>query len=340
MIQKSRKILFILKKIGLYGENGYTTVSSGLYNSAHFINNMLNENGIKSNVVQVVDNNEIDKVVSEYKPDTVIIEALWVVPDKFKILKELHPNVNWLVRVHSELPFIANEGMAIDWLKQYDKLDNVFISSNSKYFKKSMEPILDNKIELLPNYYPIKNFKSRYTKYHCIIDVGLFGAIRPMKNTLTQAIAAITYADKTNKLLFLHINTGQIQQKGDNVLKNIRALFEDSRHKLVEHGWYNHKDFIKLVSKMDIGLQVSLSETYNIVTADFISQGVPVITSKEVDFVNCFNKVESNKNSLSIVKKMKTALRFRIIFNFWNSILLTLNSFNSKHIWLKNKFIR
>jgi hypothetical protein len=33
---------------------------------------------------------------------------------------------------------------------------------------------------------------------------------------------------------------------------------------------------------MDLGLQVSLSETFNIVGADLISQGVPVVGSTEI----------------------------------------------------------
>jgi hypothetical protein len=57
---------------------------------------------------------------------------------------------------------------------------------------------------------------------------------------------------------------------------------KDRGHKLVVHEWVNHKDFIKLVKTMDIGMQVSYSETFNIVAADFISQGVPVVISKEL----------------------------------------------------------
>lgn len=335
MPKKSKKVLFILKKFKIY--KNYNTNTSGLYNSAKFINGMLNENNIKSNIVEVIDNNEIDKFVTKYKPDIVIIEALWVVPSKFKVLQELHPNVKWIVRVHSELPFIANEGIAIDWLKKYTEYDNVKVASNSKDFIKSMTPILKEKIQYLPNYYPISKYKCRLNriKYKSIIDVGLFGSIRPMKNVLTQAVAAITYAEKNNKLLCLHIN---IIGADKNVLKNIRSLFKNNNHMLEEHGWYNHNHFIKLVSYMDIGLQVSLSETYNIVAADFISQGVSIVTSNEINFVNCFSKVNTNKNSKKIVKKMKISLIFNFLLTPINLILLKFNSYKSKKKWL-NKLI-
>ena len=35
----------------------------------------------------VVDNNGIDKEITEYKPTHVFIEGLWVVPEKFDVLK-------------------------------------------------------------------------------------------------------------------------------------------------------------------------------------------------------------------------------------------------------------
>ena len=63
-------------------------------------------------------------------------------------------------------------------------------------------------------------------------------------------------------------------------------------------------EFIYLVSKMDIGLQVSLSETYNIVTADFVNQEVPVITSKEIPFVSSFSQVSVTKNAKEIKEKI------------------------------------
>jgi len=335
-MKKGRKILFILKKRTLYGDQGYSTVNSGLYNSATFVHEMLVHNGVKSSLVEVNDNNDIDREVTKYKPDTVIIEALWVVPEKFKILKKLHPNVNWIIRIHSELPFIANEGMSIEWMKEYVKLDKVYVSANSRDFIESMEPILNKDVLYLPNYYPVnsKNSHNCGAKQAGVINVGLFGAIRPMKNTLTQAIAAMIYAETYGLKLRLHINTARIEQKGESLLKNIRALFVGTKHELVEHKWHKHSEFIKIVSQMDIGLQVSLSETYNIVTADFISQNIPVVTSEEITFVNPFTTLYSTKNSLEIADKMDIALSFDFPLNFINKLLLRFDSYNAKNVWL------
>jgi len=335
----NKKVLFILKKRTLYSEDKYTTVNSGLYNSATFVNDMLVKRGVDSHLIEVVDNNEIDKFVTKHRPDIVIIEALWVVPSKFEVLTKLHPNVQWVIRIHSEIPFIANEGIAMEWLKDYAKFDNVNVGANSKDFIESLEPIIKRNIFYLPNYYPISE-TTRYKKHNFdyeddVINVGLFGAVRPMKNLLTQAIGAMIYANEKNMKLKLHINTERIEQKGENNLKNIRALFEGTRHELVEYKWLKHDDFLKLVANMDIGLQVSLSETYNIVTADFISQNVPIITSKEIKFVNKFDKVEKNKNAQIIADKIKTGLRNQQPFVWLNRLLLWIDSYKSKRKWIK-----
>ena len=96
-MNKEKKVLFILKKRKSSHSN-YSVVSSGLFNSANFVSDMLNKNGIESHLVEVIDNNCIDREVTQYKPTHVIIEALWVVPSKFEVLTKLHPNVEWIIR--------------------------------------------------------------------------------------------------------------------------------------------------------------------------------------------------------------------------------------------------
>ncbi len=331
-----KKPLFILKKRNIYSDGNYATVNSGLYNSAMFVNDMLIKNGVDSTLVQVVDNNEIDKYCAIHKPDVVIIEAIWVTPSKFEILQKLHPNITWVIRLHSELPFLANEGVAIEWLKEYVKYDNVMTGSNSKYLIEALSPLLKTNLIYMSNYYNVTNKEIvKKTLDNRIINIGIFGAIRPMKNTLTQAIAAINYADSEDKKLILHVNSARIEQKGENALKNLRALFVDSKHELVEHGWLAHKDFVKLVGTMDLCLQISLSETYNIVAADAINQEVPVVTSNEIPFVNYFSNVSSNKDVVNIVDMIGFNLFFKNVLTRFNKFLLFLDSKKSEKVWLK-----
>lgn len=347
---KLPRVLFILKLRLQYGEDAgkKTQKSAGLLNSATFVHDMLLQNGYESKLVQVVDNNSIDKEVTEYKPDIVIIEALWVVPDKFDVLQKLHPNVKWIIRLHSELPFLANEGIALDWINQYVKRKNVFISANSldthndfvEYFKKTIDGDYSKKLVFLPNYYPVGNKTTPAELFWDkgeTINIGCFGSIRPMKNHLIQAVAAIHYADEKKLKLRFHINAGRTEQKGEEVLKNLRALFANSKHELVEHGWLDRDEFIALVDTMDLGLQVSFSETFNIVSADFVDRDIPIVTSKEVDWMPLFFTADTTSTD-SIINAIKRVLFYdrHLIWLDWQRKALRQYAKNSRKIWLDN----
>ena len=336
-MKTEKKVLFILKK-RQSSHTGYASVSSGLLNSARFVSDMLNKNGIESSLVEVQDNNCIDREVSKYRPTHVVIEALWVVPSKFEVLTKLHPNVQWIIRLHSDISFLANEGIAIEWIYEYLKYDNVKISANDWETNFNFELLTNKEFVYLPNYYPVGFFNINHPKpfFRKVLNVGCFGAVRPLKNQLIQAVAAIDFADTYKKKLRFHINTQRIEGRGEPVLKNLRELFENNpRHELVEHGWLSHNEFIDLVQRMDIGLQVSFSETFNIVSADFVNNNIPVVTSNEVDWVNPVFYANPSKVE-SIVSRMKRAL-FSSMFklNFLNKISLWYYSFKSEKIWTK-----
>lgn len=329
----ANRILFVLKKRQDYSEGKTSVMNSGLFTSANMVVRMLLKSGTPSRLAQVVDNNDIDRVVTSYKPNIVIIEALWVVPEKFEVLKKLHPNVTWVVRLHSELPFIANEGIAFEWLNKLAKMEKVSIAVNSKHMKRALERMYGISVHYLPNYYELdrqRNVRGKNRSNE--LNIGCFGAIRPMKNHLTQAIAAIMYANEVGKKLRFHINSNRVEQNGNNVLKNIRSLFAGTDHKLIEHGWLNHDDFLDLVSRMDLGLQVSMSETYNIVTADFVGQYIPVVTCSEIPFVNPLNKISSVKDAEGIRRKIKLALRMRGLRS-WNLNKLLANNGAAAYHW-------
>ena len=306
----SSKILFILKRKQEYNTtNDYSIgLSTGLYNSAQFMNQMLLDGGFDSQMVVVNDNNDIDREVTLHKPTHVIIEALWVVPSKFEVLSKLHPNVKWVIRLHSEIPFLANEGMAMNWIGEYGKFNNIIISCNSPQTTKDIQFYLtsklgiNKKVQFLPNFYPQNYKKKSFNKKTDVINIGCFGAIRPLKNHLIQAIASIKFADKIGKKLHFHINSDRIEQKGEPILNNLIATFEQLNHKghkLVHHEWSVREQFIQLCSTMDIGIQVSFNETFNIVGADIISQGVPLVASPEIPWANSlFTAKQTNTDEI------------------------------------------
>lgn len=338
MEDQKPRILFIVKQRFIEDSSGYSqTISSGLVNSATFVVDMLNANGVEAKIVQVVDNNCIDREVTLYKPTHVAVEALWVIPEKFEILTKLHPNVKWIIRVHSESPFLANEGQAYDWLFQYANLyENVYVSANSTRMQSELEHLLDVNVPYLPNYYPVDmNNTKVYTGTNGEVNVGCFGAIRPLKNHLIQAIGAIKFADSIGAKLKFHVNSNRFEDKGEPVLKNLRALFNNNEnHELVEVGWMNHEDFVKVCASMDIGMQISFTETYNIVSADLVNLNVPMVVSDEVPWASKLYKV-SCVDADAIASKLEFAYAMRKIgLQKLNKRGLAKNSDASIKTWL------
>ena len=69
------KILFLLKRREDYSETLHSShqgLSTGLFNSASFMNDMLNDAGVESHIEVVVDNNCIDREVTKYDGQCVI----------------------------------------------------------------------------------------------------------------------------------------------------------------------------------------------------------------------------------------------------------------------------
>jgi glycosyltransferase involved in cell wall biosynthesis len=294
------KLLFLLKKRETtYGESSMISpskycISTGLLNSATFVVQMLKKNGIAAEIVCVNDNNDIDREVTKHRPTHVIVEAFWVVPEKFDVLQRLHPSVTWIVRNHSEMPFLSVEGIAIKWTLEYIER-GVILAPNSRHaYKDTVKMVTaafdketaDGLVWYLPNFYPVgeQDFDDVIPDSDTL-DVGCFGAIRPLKNQFIQAIAAVNFAQTHNKKLNFHINVARLEDNGNAVLKSIRSFFDrlpTDQFQLVEHGWLSHGQFKELIKTMDIGLQASFTESFNIVTADFVAVGVPIVVSKEV----------------------------------------------------------
>ena len=341
----SSKTLFILKRKQNYNlSTDYSVgLSTGLYNSAQFMNQMLLDGGFDSQMVVVNDNNDIDREVTLHKPTHVIIEALWVVPSKFEVLCKLHPNVKWVIRLHSEIPFLANEGMAMDWIGEYSKFDNIIISCNSPQTTKDIEFYMSTKlgikkhIAFLPNFYPQQYKTKSFNKKGDTIHIGCFGAIRPLKNHLIQAFAAIKFADEIGKKLHFHINCDRVEQKGEPILNNLISMFnhlEHKGHKLVHHEWSVREQFIQLCSTMDIGIQISFNETFNIVGADIVSQGVPLVASPEIPWANSLFTARQT-NTDDIVDSLLCTYAYPKINVLLNQRGLEKYTNKTKHIWFK-----
>lgn len=361
-MRKTKRVLFVCKKrIDSYG------ISFGLLNSASFIANKFDEEkargydnahhgqidlapsprcDVECSVVMVTDANSIDREVALFKPTHVIIHALWVTPHKLEELVKKWKSVLWVIRIHSKIPFLANEGIAFNWLCKYNEImrcnENVTVSGNSKPFNDDLEDTMGLRTIYLPNIYcpalydeesSIKSIvKSKDT-----IEIGCFGALRPMKNHMNQAVAAVKFANKIGKNVNFHVNADRIEQNGEQVIKNLRSYFGCiDGHALVEHPWMSHQDFIEVVKQMDIGMQVSFSESFNIVSADFVWNNIPMVMGEDIDWAPAIFSADPNSTD-DMVCKLKWAWYGR-----WGLQKLSKNSldkYNNEAFRIWKKYI-
>ncbi len=331
---ENKKILFITSD----RVKDYYGITSGLFNSASFVVSYLREKGMNAKLVSVTDSNSIDRVVTGFDPDIVVIEALWVPPAKFTELLKIkrHENRRWIVRIHSKAPFLAMEGLATQWISDYTLIKNglIEIAPNTKELTEQLQIAFPfGTFIYLPNVYQFKDIhveKKQLDETH--IDIGCFGAIRPMKNTYQQALAAIEFAENIGRKLRFHINSSRLEQSGNNVLKNLISLFENSPHELVQHGWYHHKEFLEILSKMDLCMQVSLSESFNIVTADAVSVGRPVVASDDIDWVPWYSRATPTSQS-SIVRTMNLVYAYPNFASKLQKHYLKVYNRKAKRVW-------
>lgn len=304
------RILFICKRrLDVEKQKTY-----GLETSASLIVRYLQSQGVEVEIGRAQDANDIDRLVTKADPSHVVLEALWVTPDKMKEILSIkrHQKRKWIVRIHSRLSFLANEGIALPWLvgyreKVYPITDNLWIAPNAKDAANDLRDTLRLQTVYLPNIYcPPEYELVPKTPEPGVINIGIFGAIRPMKNHLLQCVAAIRYAESCQLKARVHINDTRMEQRGENCLKNIDALFlgQNSKHELVKHEWMTHQEFVGLITNMDLTMQVSFSETFNIVAADSIYHNVPCIGSTTIDWLPSVWQVADPNNSEEVVERM------------------------------------
>lgn len=348
-----RRVLFCLKLrqapygdgYGWGGECGDQLLSSGLFNSARFMADMLAAAGTPTKLVHVIDGNFIHREIVAFGATDVVVEAFYCPPAKFDDLRKVCPKVRFIVRNHSETPFLASEGMAFGWSADYLDKPNVVLAPNSPrmladtrtlariWHPEWDEAEVERKVPYLPNFYPYDLPVQPKKVPDVWMDIGCFGAVRPLKNTILQAIAALQLAQGLGMPLRFHVNAGRVEMGGSPIVKNLYAIFDSAQHaQLVDHPWLPHDAFRALVAQMDMVSQVTLSETFSIVSADAASQSVPVVTSSEVPWSSQLSQADPNDGQ-AIAAALARAWQNRHRADA-NLIGLRRFSANSRSIWL------
>jgi hypothetical protein len=280
----SNKKIIHLHKI----RKGYAGEYVGLGVSSDLTTKYMKEFGFNVKSVGVIDDNKIDKVLHDERPHLLIIKAFWVRKEKLELLAIKYKKTKFIIVSHSKPTFLSTEtngfNRLMDIVDLSKKYDNIFLGSNNLDFTENLIS-LDEKVVYIPNIILPKPNNNKRKKD--ILRVGLFCAIRPMKNVMNQVIASISASNELNIHLELYVITNRVEMGGDVTLKNLRDLFnrlDSDKYKLIELDWMEWNSFNDKIKDMNIGLQSSFTETFNIVAVDFINNNIPVITSPSIEW--------------------------------------------------------
>jgi glycosyltransferase involved in cell wall biosynthesis len=219
----------------------------------------------------------------------VILAAPWLETSDVASLAAEFSEVNFVVVSHSSVGFLAADPHAIRLLRQTADLQlathNVFVGANSKKFSDWATAAWGVHAVCLPNLYSLAEvFKSRNRRWDGgPLRLGLFGANRPLKNFLSGAAAAVELATRLHVPVELLLSSGR--NEGGNFLALEELTEKVGNLKLTYTDWLPWAEFRRLVRTVDLVLQVSYTETFNVVCADAIAEGVPVVASDAIDWV-------------------------------------------------------
>jgi glycosyltransferase involved in cell wall biosynthesis len=222
----------------------------------------------------------------------VVISAPWLATADLAALCMLYHQVDFSVVSHSNVGFLQADPNGITLLRQAGDLQtgsiNFHIAANSQKFIDWWQEVYHQPMRWLPNMYALSTDEyvvQRWTP-GSVLRVGSFGAIRPLKNLLTAGGAALELAQRLQTDLEFNISAGRAEGGGDTVLRGLLAMYANLPDAtVVQNGWQSWPVFLRLVRSMDLLIQPSYTESFSMVTADAIGQGVPVVASDAIDWL-------------------------------------------------------
>ena len=284
---------------------------------------------------------EIDDSLQQHKPKFVFIDGLWLKPEQVKALQKVHSNTIFILRIHSDAAFIAQEGTFSNWFYKYIDIPNVYVAFNGKDLYDVIKGCYSSgshKVLYLPNMYPIdKSSDKTMTREPNIIRISSFGAARVLKNHFAQALAALKFAELLGKKLIFYININTADISGLAIYLNILYLIKQHpscKHEVKLIEWTDHKQFLEAIREVDIGMQASLSETFNLVSCDTLATGTPIVGTKEIPWIHWIGRCNPTSHS-SVVSALWRAYMFRRLNVYLNRRSLKRFSDKSIKIWKK-----
>lgn len=248
--------------------------------------------GIRALVYPIVNSADLRATLIA-NPDTthIIISAPWIPTQDMQAIVRDYPKVAFAMICHSNVGFLQADSNGVRIFREAMEIEqathNFHVGGNNQVFCTWATRAYSALCTWLPNLYFLDGTTNvnRPLWSSGPIRIGAFGATRVLKNFMTAAGAAINIAQGQRADLEFWMSSERAEG-GEGILNAVRQLLAGVPHaKLVLNGWQSWPAFRQTVGNMHLLIQVSYTESFNMVTADGISRGVPSVVSDAIDWV-------------------------------------------------------
>ncbi len=260
---------------------------------------VLRRSGIQAAVWPILSAADLAARLEEKQAGHVIISAPWIPAHELQALANRFSETQFTVNCHSNVGFLQADRNGTKLLRETIELElgthNIHVAGNTRRFCEWVRAAWGAPCAYLPNlYYVERDSARRHIPFRGgSLRIGAFGATRPLKNLMSAAAAALQIARELRAPLAFWISAGRAEGGGETVLASIGEMFSGLPHaKIVLNGWQSWPKFRQTIAHMHLLLQPSYTESFNMVTADGVAEGVPSVVSPAIDWAPADWKAE------------------------------------------------
>lgn len=252
---------------------------------------VLQRNGIKAVVWPIVNAGDLRRRLQAHPSEDVIVSAPWIPSSELQMLATDFPHTQFSVCCHSNVGFLQADRNGVKLVREMMELEagtsNVHLAGNSRRFCDWIRFAFSAPCVYLPNLYYLNDEPIPPPRHFSCgtLRIGVFGATRPLKNMMSAAGAALEIARCLRAPLELWVSAGRTEGGGEVVLGAVKEMLAGLPGvNLVLNGWQTWPQFRRTVGSMHLLLQPSYTESFNMVTADGVAEGVPSVVSSAIDW--------------------------------------------------------
>jgi hypothetical protein len=252
---------------------------------------VLRRDGIVTDVWPILSAADLRARLKAKPVEQVIISAPWIPTVELQDLANQFSDTNFAVVCHSNVGFLQADPNGVKLVRETLELEmathNVRLGGNSRRFCDWIESTFGGHCYYLPNLYYLDGQPNRQRSF-CgggTLRIGVFGAVRPLKNLMSSAGAALEISRRLRVPLELWISGGRAEGGGETVFAAVKQMLTGLPNvELKLNGWQSWPNFRKTVGHMHLLLQPSYTESFNMVTADGTAEGVASVVSEAIDW--------------------------------------------------------